>query len=147
MSKIKTVSIPVRGINSDIERFRVRPGSAGTVTLLVDDHDAVKAGDGVPLVGGLLTQDDAGDLAQALLVAAGLPALASLAKRQRDALRGKPSHEREALAKIIEVCHGTTPGDTVDDLAQCANLAGQGLDGSPLVGDPGVYDLAEVVND
>lgn len=144
MGKLK--SIQVRGINSDIERLRVKPGSAGTVTLLVDDHDAVKAGDGVPLVGGLLTQDDAADLAQALLLAAGFPSLANLAKRAGDIARGQ-SHERDALSKIIEVCHGTTPGDPVDDLAQCANLAGQGLDGSPLVGDPGVYDLSAIEAD
>jgi hypothetical protein len=53
-------------------------------------------------------------------------------------------HLRAALKTIWRICHGETPGTPVDDLAQIANLASQGLALEPLEGDPAVYDIADV---
>jgi hypothetical protein len=56
-------------------------------------------------------------------------------------------HLIQACKAILRVCHGRTPGGPVDDLAQCANLAEQGMKGQPLVGDPGVYKLSRIKED
>lgn len=56
-------------------------------------------------------------------------------------------HLRKALELVRRICHGETPGTPIDDLAQCANLASQGLELLPLEGDPGVYDINDVIVD
>jgi hypothetical protein len=57
-------------------------------------------------------------------------------------------HYRHALRACVGVA--TSPGVyspyLIDDLAQCNNLAGQGLNLESLTGDPGVYaEIAEVI--
>lgn len=67
-----TTRINVRSINSDIRAFVVRQASAGYVTLAVEDAESAKSIDDAPLIGGMLTRDDAIRLARALLESAGL---------------------------------------------------------------------------
>jgi hypothetical protein len=52
-------------------------------------------------------------------------------------------HLRKALTAIQFVCMNDTGQPMVEDLAQCANLAGQGLMLLKLTADPGVGDIAE----
>lgn len=61
-----------------------------------------------------------------------------------DALDEEITHLRAALKLIQKVCLGNTPGSPVDDLAVICNVAGQGLTGRALEGDPAVYDLKDV---
>ena len=52
-------------------------------------------------------------------------------------------HLRAALRKIERIATEVTDRPMADDLAQIANLASQGLDLKPLVGDPGIGPVPE----
>jgi hypothetical protein len=131
--KSKSIQVDCTPVYGDVAAFQVDVGPAGTgvVHLTVVDRDADQ---GQALITGALDRTGAVLLAAGLVDAVGFQSVAN-----------ELAHTRAALEAIIRVCTGDTPGTEVDDLAQCANLADQGLNGEPLVGDPKVYKLSRIV--
>jgi len=71
-----------------------------------------------------------------------------MGKKKRGAVTERCScpeslHLRAALRKIERIATEVTDRPMADDLAQIANLASQGLDLKPLVGDPGIGPVPE----
>ncbi len=127
---MKTHTIDCIPVHGDVRSFEIAPGPAGVVHVTVIDRDA---DDDQCLITGALDQAGAIKMTVALLQAQGVNTAADQLERCQKALRA-----------IIALAHNRTPGDPIDDLAQCANLAGQALEGEPLKGDPGVYKLSRV---